>query len=70
MNIAAADPTADPATALFPRQQALLTSLADQDRYRRLIPRAGHDFSSNDYLGLAASDEMRGSWRGPFTYRS
>ncbi|MEX5564386.1 8-amino-7-oxononanoate synthase [Pseudophaeobacter sp. 1A16562] len=59
MNIAAADPTADPAAALFPRQQALLTSLADQDRYRRLIPRAGHDFSSNDYLGLAASDEMR-----------
>lgn len=43
----------------FPRQKALLDSLSDQGRYRRLIPRAGHDFSSNDYLGLAASPEMR-----------
>ncbi|MDE4176154.1 8-amino-7-oxononanoate synthase [Phaeobacter sp. PT47_59] len=48
-----------PLTAQFPRQQALLDGLAQQDRYRRLIPRAGHDFSSNDYLGLAASPEMR-----------
>ncbi len=43
----------------FPRHKALLDSLSDQGRYRRLIPRAGYDFSSNDYLGLAASPEMR-----------
>ena len=49
----------DTPAADYPRQQALLDSLAQQDRYRRLIPRAGHDFSSNDYLGLAASPEMR-----------
>ncbi len=49
----------DAPAAEYPRQQALLDSLAQQDRYRRLIPRAGHDFSSNDYLGLANSAEMR-----------
>lgn len=49
----------DVPAAEYPRQQALLDSLAQQDRYRRLIPRAGHDFSSNDYLGLAGSAEMR-----------
>jgi 8-amino-7-oxononanoate synthase len=33
--------------------QAQLDALAARARLRRLIPRAGHDFASNDYLGLA-----------------
>jgi 8-amino-7-oxononanoate synthase len=32
-----------------------LDQLSDQSRLRQLIPRAGRDFSSNDYLGLANS---------------
>ncbi len=33
--------------------------LAQRSRSRTLIGRRGHDFASNDYLGLAGSDEMR-----------
>jgi len=40
-------------------QRADLDRLNQVGRKRRLIPRAGVDFSSNDYLGLALSDELR-----------
>lgn len=36
-----------------------LEALKSKGRYRSLAPRAGHDFVSNDYLGLAASDVLR-----------
>ena len=36
-----------------------LVELSAQGRLRRLVPRAGWDFSSNDYLGLAESRELR-----------
>ncbi len=36
-----------------------LDELAAQGRLRRLVPRTGADFSSNDYLGLAESPELR-----------
>ena len=36
-----------------------LAELSAQGRLRRLAPRAGWDFSSNDYLGLAESPELR-----------
>lgn len=35
------------------RFAAQLDALARRARLRRLMPRAGHDFASNDYLGLA-----------------
>jgi len=41
-----------------PHENAL-AALARKARLRRLIPRAGLDFSSNDYLGLAESDALR-----------
>lgn len=44
--------------ALEPYQAALF-GLAEQDRLRTLEPRSGHDFCSNDYLGLAASKRLR-----------
>lgn len=43
----------------FPRHQGALDLLKQRSRYRSLIPRAGHDFASNDYLGLAGSDLLR-----------
>src|SRR5262249_29089952 len=36
-----------------------LRELESKDRLRSLRPRAGVDFTSNDYLGLAESDELR-----------
>ncbi|MCH4893925.1 MULTISPECIES: 8-amino-7-oxononanoate synthase [unclassified Sphingomonas] len=42
---------------------AQLRALADADRLRALAPRAGIDFSSNDYLGLAGSDRLRDAAR-------
>lgn len=44
---------------LFPRHQGALDQLKKRSRYRSLMPRAGHDFASNDYLGLAGSDLLR-----------
>lgn len=40
------------------RYDATLQGLARKDRLRTLSPRAGLDFSSNDYLGLAGSKRM------------
>jgi 8-amino-7-oxononanoate synthase len=36
-----------------------LAALARKARLRRLVPRAGLDFTSNDYLGLAESEALR-----------
>ena len=36
-----------------------IAQLAARDRLRGLFPRAGVDFSSNDYLGLASSERLR-----------
>jgi 8-amino-7-oxononanoate synthase len=36
-----------------------LQALKDVDRLRSLKPRAGIDFSSNDYLGLASAPRMK-----------
>lgn len=36
-----------------------LRTLDQRDRYRRLNGRSGIDFTSNDYLGLAESDDLR-----------
>lgn len=38
---------------------AALAALDRRDRRRALAARAGHDFASNDYLGLAGSPELR-----------
>ncbi|SHG82329.1 8-amino-7-oxononanoate synthase [Cognatishimia maritima] len=43
----------------FPRHEGALDQLRKRSRYRSLMPRAGHDFASNDYLGLAGSDLLR-----------
>ncbi|AUH33767.1 8-amino-7-oxononanoate synthase [Paracoccus tegillarcae] len=40
-----------------------LGDLAAQTRLRRLSPREGIDFSSNDYLGLAGSERLAGAAR-------
>ncbi|WP_192253346.1 8-amino-7-oxononanoate synthase [Mesorhizobium silamurunense] len=40
------------------RYDATLQGLARKDRLRTLSPRAGLDFSSNDYLGLASSKRL------------
>jgi 8-amino-7-oxononanoate synthase len=41
------------------RYVAALDALKDDDRLRSLKPRAGIDFSSNDYLGMANNPRMR-----------
>lgn len=43
----------------FATHRADLDALAADNRRRTLIPRAGVDFASNDYLGLAGSDVLR-----------
>lgn len=40
-------------------QQRALTALQRRGRLRSLVLRSGRDFSSNDYLGFAASDVLR-----------
>lgn len=44
---------------LLGEQARDLAGLAARDRLRRLAPRAGVDFASNDYLGLAESGVLR-----------
>ena len=44
--------------SVLTEQAALLAGLARRGRLRQLAPRVGVDFSSNDYLGLAASGAM------------
>jgi 8-amino-7-oxononanoate synthase len=43
---------------MFEAQARDLAQLAAHSRRRQLIPRAGRDFSSNDYLGLASSPRL------------
>lgn len=43
----------------FEAHRADLALLADQHRARRLQPRRGVDFASNDYLGLASAPRLR-----------
>ena len=47
-----------PSGALTERYAASLRGLDRKDRLRTLIPQAGRDFASNDYLGLAASGRL------------
>ncbi|MGJ0507251.1 MAG: 8-amino-7-oxononanoate synthase [Methylocystis sp.] len=44
--------------SLLERYRADLAGLAARDRLRALAPRAGLDFASNDYLGLAESADL------------
>jgi 8-amino-7-oxononanoate synthase len=46
-------------TAALARYESALHTLTAQNRLRTLSPRSGLDFSSNDYLGLAASPRLR-----------
>lgn len=41
--------------------QRQLDTLSAKDRLRRLAPRHGRDFASNDYLGLASHPALRGA---------
>ena len=43
----------------FTAHRSDLDALSAQSRRRALAPRAGRDFASNDYLGLASSDALR-----------
>ncbi|SEN27735.1 8-amino-7-oxononanoate synthase [Sphingomonas gellani] len=45
----------------FAAQRRHLDDLASAGRTRRLSPRAGTDFASNDYLALASSPRLRGA---------
>ncbi|SLN73521.1 8-amino-7-oxononanoate synthase [Falsiruegeria litorea R37] len=48
---------------LFARHDRALTALQTRGRYRALIARAGHDFASNDYLGLVGSEVLQAAAR-------
>jgi 8-amino-7-oxononanoate synthase len=48
---------------LLEAQKRDLETLDSNSRLRRLVPRDGIDFSSNDYLGLAQSDDLRSAIR-------
>ncbi|MFN4358668.1 8-amino-7-oxononanoate synthase [Sphingopyxis alaskensis] len=48
-----------PPNSPFNTHRKDLATLATQSRRRALAPRAGRDFASNDYLGLADSDVLR-----------
>lgn len=47
--------------AILDQHHADLAALSRRDRLRRLAPRAGVDFASNDYLGLAGSTMLADS---------
>jgi 8-amino-7-oxononanoate synthase len=49
--------------AYFEAQQRDLSDLAERARGRRLVARAGRDFSSNDYLGLAGDPALAAAVR-------
>jgi 8-amino-7-oxononanoate synthase len=49
------------ANSFFTAHRADLAALAADNRLRALAPRRGMDFASNDYLGLADSDALRGA---------
>ena len=49
----------DHPSPFFTAHRKDLAALAGEDRLRALAPRAGRDFASNDYLGLANSDALR-----------
>jgi len=44
---------------LLSAQDRALEALTRRGRYRKLAARSGRDFASNDYLGLAESDELK-----------
>lgn len=44
---------------LLSKYESLLDRLRERGRFRRLEKRVGLDFSSNDYLGLSQSDELK-----------
>lgn len=44
---------------VFAAHRRSLTALERRNRRRALTPRAGLDFSSNDYLGLSSSEDLR-----------
>ncbi|MEQ1697832.1 MAG: aminotransferase class I/II-fold pyridoxal phosphate-dependent enzyme, partial [Hyphomicrobiaceae bacterium] len=46
------------------QHERALEALARRGRLRRLVPAAGIDFTSNDYLGLANSAELRDAAAG------
>ena len=48
-----------PGPSPFAAHRADLEALGAQSRRRTLAPRAGRDFASNDYLGLADSEALR-----------
>lgn len=48
-------------SAALDHYRAHLCGLAEQSRLRALEPRAGIDFTSNDYLGLATSKRLTGA---------
>lgn len=50
---------ADNNLPFFAEHKAMLEQITQNDRYRRLIPQKGLDFSSNDYLGLSGSPRLR-----------
>src|SRR5882672_7397050 len=52
--------SSDPSESVaFQKIKTQLRELKDKDRLRTLRERAGVDFTSNDYLGLAESEELR-----------
>ena len=46
-------------SAMTTSHETALAALARKGRLRKLVPRAGLDFTSNDYLGLAESQALR-----------
>jgi 8-amino-7-oxononanoate synthase len=51
------------AMSILDHHRDALVRLAEESRLRRLMPRSGLDFSSNDYLGLANAPEMKDAIR-------